>query len=247
LFGQANGTATYPVAEEDQMTSAHRIAVSVFLIAFSASLICAQDLSTYRHFQFGMNLSVVAKQAGMNLAGAKMLHQRPATIQELWWQASMGGSSPKTDPVREVVFSFYNGSLFRMVVNYDRYRTEGLTDDDMIEAISGEYGIAARPVGTTVLFSSSRIYNDHETVIARWEDSQFSYNLYRSSNQPTFGMLIFSKRLDALAQAAIIEAMRLDIQEAPQREKERLEKEEAEKLTALEKARLVNKPNIRPH
>ena len=191
------------------------VAVLVFLIALSAPLIRAQNLSSYRDFQFGMNLSAVAKQAGMNLAGAKMLHQRPAMIQELWWQASMDGSSPKTDPVREVVFSFYNGSLFRMVVNYDRYRTEGLTNDDMIEAISGEYGIAARPVGTKVLFSSSRIYNDHETVIARWEDSQYSYNLYRSSNQPTFGMLIFSKRLDALAQTAIAAAIRLDNQDAP--------------------------------
>jgi len=105
-----------------------------------------------------------------------------------------------------------------MVVNYDRYRTEGLTDDDMIEAISAKYGIAARPVATSVLFSSSQIYNDNEKVIALWEDSQYSYNLYRSSNQPTFGMLIFSKRLDTLAQAATLEAMWLDNQEAPQRE-----------------------------
>jgi hypothetical protein len=198
------------------MISAHRVAIPIFLIALSASLIHAQDLSSYRDFQFGMNLSAVAKQVGMNLAEAKMLHQRPAMIQELWWRRPFGESSPQTDPVREVVFSFYNGDLFRMVVNYDRYRTERLTDDEMIEAISAKYGIAAKPIATIVLFSSSRIYNDHEKVIARWEDSQYSYNLYRSSNQPVFGMLIFSKRLDALAHAAIVEAMRLDNQEAPQ-------------------------------
>ncbi len=199
------------------MISLRKVAVPVFLIALSASVIRAEDLSSYRSFQFGMNLSTVALQAGMNPAEAKTLHQRPALIQELWWQRSFGGSSPQADPVREVVFSFYGDVLFRMVVNYDRYRTEGLTDEDMIEAISAKYGIAARPVAVIVLFSSSQVYNDHERVIARWEDSQYSYNLYRSSNQPIFGMLIFSKRLDALAQSAVAEAIHLDNQGAPQR------------------------------
>ena len=57
-----------------------------------------------------------------------------------------------------------------------------------------------------------------------------SYSLYRSSNRPTFEMLIFSKRLDTLAQAATVEAMRLDNQKAPRPEKERQgqEKEGAE-------------------
>ncbi len=199
------------------MISLRRVAVPVFLIAFSVSLIRAQDLSKYRNFQFGMNLGAVAIQAGMNPAEAKTLHQRPALIQELWWQPPLGASSPQADPIREVVFSFCDGALFRMVVNYDRFGTERLTDEDMIEAISAQYGIAARPVAVIVLFSSSLVYNNRETVIARWEDSQYSFNLYRSSNQPTFGLLILSKRLDALAQTAIARAIALDNQESPQR------------------------------
>ena len=202
------------------MIGVRTVTLLAFLIALSASLICAQDLSSYRDFQFGMNLNAVAKQAGMNLSEAKTLHQHPALIQELWWQRSFGGSSPQTDPVREVVFSFYDGALFRMVVNFDWHRTEGFTDEDMIEAISSKYGLAAKPVATIVLFSSSLVYNDNEKVIARWEDSQYSYNLYRSSNQPVFGMLVFSKRLDALAQMAIAKAIQLDNQEAPQQERE---------------------------
>jgi len=128
------------------MISVCRITILGFLIAFVASLIQAQDLSSYRDFQFGMTLASVAKQAGVNPAKAKLLHQRPAVIQELWWKQSLGGSSLQPDPVREVVFSFYNGDLFRMVVTYDRYRTEGLSEDDMIEATSATYGFAARPV-----------------------------------------------------------------------------------------------------
>jgi len=167
-----------------------------------------------------MNLDSLAKQTNVKPSEAKMLHQRPAMIQELWWQRSLASPSPETDPVREVIFSFYNGELFRMVVNYDRYRTEGLTDADMIGAISAKYGIATRPTAEIVSFSSSQVYNDSEKVLARWEDAQYSFNLFRFAYRPTFGMVLFSKRLDALAQAAVVEAIWLDEQEAPQREVE---------------------------
>jgi hypothetical protein len=59
-------------------------------------------------------------------------------------------------------------------------------------------------------------------------------------------MVAFSKQLDALAQLAIVEAIRLDDQEAPQREKERQAKEAEEKRVAQEKVRPVNKANFRP-
>src|SRR5712692_7547861 len=93
----------------------------------SAPLIYAQDLSRYRAFQFGMNLLAVAKQADMNPSEARTIHERPAVIQELEWRVPRSlSSSPEADPVSEVLFSFYNGDLFRIVVNYDQYRTEGL-------------------------------------------------------------------------------------------------------------------------
>ena len=82
--------------------------------------------------------------------------------------------------------------------------------------------------------------------MARWEDSQYSFNLFRSSYQPSFGMLVFSKRIDTLAQAAIGEAIRLDEQEAPQREIERQRKQEEENRAAQEKARLANRVGFRP-
>ena len=105
-----------------------------------------------------------------------------------------------------------------MVVNYDRYRTEGMTEEDMIEAISVQYGLATRPISENVSFSSSQVYNDSEKVLARWEDAKYSMNLFRLRYGPAFGMVLFSKRLDALARAAVGEATRLDEQEAPQRE-----------------------------
>ena len=132
------------------------------------------------------------------------------------------------------------------MVNYDQIRTEGLTDEDMVEAISAKYGTATRPAAKVILFSSSEVYNDSENVIARWEDAQYSFNLFRSSYQPTFGMLVFSKRLDPLAQAAIAEAIRLDEQEAPQREVALQSNQDEENRVGQAKARLVNKATFRP-
>src|SRR5213593_480308 len=116
----------------------------------------------------------------------------------------------------------------------------------MVEAISAKYGTATRPEAKIILFSSFQVYNDSEKVIARWEDSEYSFNLFRSSYQPTFGMLVFSKPLDASARAAAVEAIRLDEQEAPQREIERQKKQDEENRAAQEKARPVNKVNFRP-
>jgi len=228
------------------MTWMRSLSILAFLAALSASLIHAQDLRGYRGFQFGTNLVAVAHQTDMKPSEAKLLHQRPAMIQELWWHRPLGNSSLPTDPVREVIFSFYNGELFRMVINYDQDRTDGLSDEDIIEAISARYGIAARPVATTVLFSSSQVYNDSQRVIARWEDSQSSFSLFRDSYRPTFGMVAFSKQLDILAQAAVVEAFRLDKEEAPQRQTERQKKEDAQNRTAREKVRAANKAAFIP-
>jgi hypothetical protein len=232
-----------PVIQELALQPQRFLAFSLRTNALSAPLIDTPDLSRYREFRFGMDLLAVAKQAEMQPSEARVIHQRPAVIQELEWRPQRSlAYSPQADPVQEVLFSFYNGELFRMVVNYDQIRTEGLTAEDMVEAISAKYGTATMPTAKIVLFSSSQVYNDSEKVIARWEDSQYSFNLFRSSYQPTFGMLVFSKRLDPLAQAAIVEALRLDEQQAPQREIALQEKQDA----AQAKARRVNKAAFRP-
>src|SRR2546428_8100800 len=222
---EARMSLQLPVAiQELELQSQRFVNFPLQVGAVSVSSIEAQDLSRYREFRLGTSLSAVAKQADVEPSEARVIHERPAVIQELEWRPR-GSSSPQADAVSEVLFSFYNGKLFRMVVNYDRHKTEGLTDEDMIEAISAKYGTATRPEAKIILFSSFQVYNDSEKVIARWEDSQYSFNLFRSSYQPTFGILVLAKRLDALAGAAIVEAIRLDEQEAPEREIERQKKQ----------------------
>jgi hypothetical protein len=213
----------------------------------AAPAVGAPDLSRYRDFQFGETLPAIEKQVGLPLSDAKLIHERPAVLQELEWQIWLSGNSPpQPDAVRSILFSFYNGKLYRFVVNYDQHETAGLTTEDMITAISARYGTATRPLSTEIVFSSTQVYDDGEHVIARWEDAQYSFNLYRSTYQPTFGIVAFAKQLDALARTATTEAIRLDAQEAPQREIQRQQKEDEKNRELLEKARQANKSNFHP-
>jgi hypothetical protein len=216
----------------------------IYMVAASglllwASSLYAGDLSKYRDFQLDSDLLGVSGQAGMKPADAKVIHQRPAAIQELSWRAEPG------DSVKGIVFGFYNGELFRMVAAYDRYNTEGLTAHDMIEAISATYGEAADPAAEIMLPS---MYDDSEMVkvLARWEDANWSFNLVRSKYEPSFTLFAFSKRLAAEARVATNEAVRLDRLEAPQREIERRGKEDEDGRLQQEKARQANRPDFRP-
>jgi hypothetical protein len=229
----------------------HSTRMLVFLVVgvlLFAPLLLGQNLSSYRQFRLETDLATVAKQTGMKPTDAKTIHTRPALIQELEWHPNrtITVRPSKSDSVAELLFSFYNGYLFQIVVRYDRDKTKGLTDADLVEAISTERGVASTFAGRTITFSSTQVYNDSETVIARWEDAQYSFNLYRSSYEPTFGMVVFSKRLDILARAAVATAIRLDEQEAPQKEIDRQNAEARENRISDEKARVLNKPAFQP-
>jgi hypothetical protein len=77
-------------------------------------------------FPLGMSVNAAVQRSGMDISEVTTIHQRPARIQELTW--SPGGFSPNdTDPVQQVLFSFYDGQLFRMVVDYDADKIKGLT------------------------------------------------------------------------------------------------------------------------
>jgi hypothetical protein len=222
-----------------------RIMPVLLLAGLAASTLRAGDFSSYRGMQLGTNLNVSVAQAGAKLSDVRTIHQRPALMQELdWWPRLPASEGPvKADPVKTGLLCFFNGELFRIVITYDRFRIEGMTTEDMIEAISSTYGTAARPEAEVAYHT---IYGEVASVLARWDDSQYSYDLVRSGDRSSFALILYSKRLDALAQAALIEAAQLDLQEAPQKLMEMQKKQDDEERLALEKARLLNKPNFRP-
>lgn len=235
------------------MTSIRAIIITMIGVAFAAPSLYAQDLSIYREFRLGATLPVVAKQVRLNPADAKTLHQRPALIQELEWQAIYLDSKRTADSVRNIMFSFYNGELFRLLVTYDRERTEGLSAEDVIEAISAKYGAATKPgieltlVTTYLPLDGEKIISERkEKVIARWEDAQYSYNLLQPYPSAPFGLAIYAKRIEALAQTAVVESVRLDKQEAPQREITRQAGKIAAASAKQAEARRTNKLPFRP-
>ena len=153
------------------MTRPRLFALCIAVILLSATVTSAQDLSRYRDYQLGMSLAAVAKQAGLKPSDARVLHQRPDLIQELEWSQDVSGFPAERDTVRRILFSFHGGQLFRIAVSYNWDRTEGMTADDMIEAISGRYGLATLPA--TEFGGSDRAPGTTgDKVVAHWEDAR---------------------------------------------------------------------------
>jgi hypothetical protein len=224
----------------------HRIFATCICLLFAQD-ISAQEPLRYREFQLGSDLASVAKLTGAAPSAAKVIHQRPALLKDLEWRPRYfsGGVSPRTDPVDLMVFRFYDDQLFRVVVDYDRDRTAGMTEVDMIEAIAATYGPALKP-----LPKASRTpvvpYGAPDTPLAIWGDAEYSVTLLRVAYPESFRLVVAFTRLENLARTATAEALRLDAREAPQRELARQKKEAEESLAAQEKAKVENKAVFRP-
>jgi hypothetical protein len=221
-----------------------RVVISLVMILLSAPLIHGQDRSKYRNFSFGMSLVELSNQVDPKLLQTRLIHKRPAVIQELtWWPRESSGPSLQADSVWQVFFTFYNDELYRILVTYDRNATDGLTAEDMVQAISAQYGTATRP-DAQISFPTNELYRSTEKVIARWEDSQYSINLlrFRPSSLNSFALVMFSKRLDGQAEVAIAESVKLEGQDALQKETERQKKEAYNVDVAREKNRKIFRP-----
>jgi hypothetical protein len=211
-------------------------------VLLTAPLLCAQDLSKYRHFTLGMNLTKFLERTGQKMTDVKMIHGRPALIQELtWWPPSVPGTSVRSESVEQILFSFYNGELYKISVTYDRSSTEGLTEADMVKSISAKYGPATIVPPEIDLATSDR-YDTKQKPVASWEDAEYSVSLVRSSFGDDLGLVAFSKRANAQAEIAIVEALKLDEQEGPKRDAERQKK----KMNDLEVMRQKNQKSFRP-
>jgi len=212
------------------------------VLLLTAPLLWAQDLSKYRHFTFGMSLTRVLERTDQKMADVKVIHGRPSLIQELtWWPPNLPGTSFRSDTVEQILFSFYNAELYKISVTYDRTSTEGLTAEDMVKSISAKYG-PATSVKPEVDSATNERYDMRQKPVATWEDSQYSFNLVRSSFSGSFELLIYSKRLNAEAEVALAEAVKLEKQEEPQREAERQKKQ----IGDLEATRQKNQKSFRP-
>jgi hypothetical protein len=223
--------------------------VTASLIALAAQALSGQDLSRYRDFQLGATVNAVIARTDTPRTDVKQLHQRPAVIEEVEWRPRLAFADGVLvkDSIREAVFGFYNDALFRVVVEYDREQTEGLTDADLIEALAATYGppgIGRK--GKIVTSPLSSTYSGAEVVVAQWGAADYALTLFRSPGHSSVGIVLASKRMEALARTAVLRAARLDEQEAPQREAAQQKKQDSDDRAAKAKARVANKGIFKP-
>jgi hypothetical protein len=209
----------------------------------------APSVAQYRNFALTSDLATVSTTAGVAASEAKTIHQRPAVLQDLEWRPSRwiaGSMSTSTDPVEQMVFSFCNDQLFRVVVDYARERTEGMTDADMIEAIGAVYGTPIKRAAGAAR-GASQVEVESGSALATWGDAGHTVVLYRTAAYGEgFRLIVTELALERLARKATVDAARLDERDAPRVELARQKKARDDGRVIAEKARAVNKAVFRP-
>jgi hypothetical protein len=220
-----------------------RILFFLIALVLIAERVSAQDLSRYRGYVLDSSLESVLAASGTRATDVKTLHERPAKIQELEWRAPyVSVGAELADPVRGAVFRFCNDALYQVVVSYDRDRTSGLTDSDVIESLTAAYGKpVARPARTRPAAASS-----DTVVLAQWDSPASTLTLLRGEYSSEFKLMLISKASSARALAAIRESARLDLIDAPRRELAQRKQDVADAEAARDKTRTTNKAAFRP-
>lgn len=185
------------------LTSIRRVVPVLLCIATSTSLVAAQSGPRYRTYRMGDDVLAIARQAGVPSPAATAVPRARGAVQELRWRAQYvrPGGIPSTDPVARLVFCFYEDQLFRIVIDYSSDRTEGMTEADMVAAVSTVYGPPAKrtsppsPVGLRPL-------RPEDSVVAQWTDGELQVALLAIQGRTAFRMIVASAPLEWLARTA---------------------------------------------
>jgi hypothetical protein len=217
-------------------------AVAVVLV-LSSEFVSAQAVSQYRAYALDSTTDAVLLESGSRATDIRVLHERPAMIQELEWRAPYAPSgSDLADPVRSIVFSFCDDALYQLLVSYDTARTDGLNNSDIVGALTATYG--APVLGSA---KNRPLEAAADTVmLAQWDRAGSSLTLLRGVYSSEFQLLLTSKASSTRARGAIREAARLDIAGAPRRERDQRKKDAADAAAARDKVRAANKAAFRP-
>jgi hypothetical protein len=228
------------------MNRSRAVAVVAIWLAIAVSSLHAQDLSRYRAYVLDSTLDAVRSAGGARVTDSRIVHERPARIQELEWRAPYVSSGAElADPVRTLTFLFYNDVLFQITADYDESRIEGLTVADLVATLSSTYGTPVPASARAGVRRTTSVPPD-VPVLAAWESPTASMLLLRPSFSSGLQLVLVSKALSAQAKIAVREAERLDVTEAPRRELERLRQEAVEAEASRLKTRDTNKAAFRP-
>jgi hypothetical protein len=228
------------------MNRSRAVAVAAIWLAIGVNALHAQDLSRYRAYVLDSSVDAVRAAGGARVTDARIVHERPARIQELEWRSPYASTGAEmADPVRTLTFVFYNDALFQITADYDESRIEGLTVAELVATLSSTYGTAVPASGRARVRRTTSVPSDMP-VLAAWESPTASMLLLRASYSNGLQLVLVSKTLAAQAKIAVREAERLDVTEAPRRESERLHQEAAQAEASRIKTRDTNKAAFRP-
>ena len=231
------------------MTNRGFVGIGVLGFVLCGTALAAQDFGRYREFELGSDVAGVSTAAGTAASDLKVIHQRPALIQELTWRPRYGARRPAVSDIQsveQIVFAFHEDRLFRVTIDYDQAKTEGLSDADIIEAVSAIYGSPLLPSVTRRAPAVSE-YGDPGTLVAQWGNLDDSVKVYRMPSYATrFRMVVTAEPTAAVARTAAARALVLDNREAPQREAAREKREAEDRRVAEDKAHTTNKATFRP-
>jgi hypothetical protein len=215
-----------------------------------AAVLCVASVTTlsgaigdYRGFTLGSSLAAVMAGTGDSVAQPRTIHSRPALLQELTWNPTLPiRLAEGADPVRQIVFHFVDDRLYKILVEYDRGRTEGLTKADLIAALGVSYG-ARGPLPPAARSSYSL---DTAVTIARWQDADATVDLKHYEYGGGFGLVVTSPTLERAALAGTRAALAIDAREAPLKEAALLKARDAQERETAAKRRSTNKDAFTP-
>lgn len=194
-------------------TVIRRIVIASLCIVTCPSLLGAQSRHDYRAYRMGDDAMAIARQLGPPSTTATAPRVL-GPVAELRWRAEYDrrGGTPSGDPVALLVFSFYEDQLFRIVIDYSSDRTEGMTEGDMVAAVSRVYGPPAKRTDppTAVGLHPRR---PADSVVAQWTDGELQVALLAVRGQTAFRMIVASVPLEASARRGGASESAADLQD----------------------------------
>jgi hypothetical protein len=196
----------------------------------------------YRVYALESSVADVRSAGAIPASEVRTVHEQPSRIEELEWRAPYVTTAREaTDPVRAIAFSFCDDVLYRIVVDYDRDGTDGMTDRDLVESFAAVYGAPRR--GTV---QTRAVGSPDQTVLAEWSSSSAVVMLLRGVYSPAVQLVLSSPAVSARARDAIAASIRQNVLDAPVRDAAQRQKEVMEATKAKEKLRATNKAGFRP-
>jgi hypothetical protein len=203
------------------------------------------SLSSYRGVTLGDSVLTAVNQLKLTAADVKVVSERPTLVQQLLWRPHrfISGTAVEPDPLADMMLTFHLDRLVRIAVTYDRPRTEGLTNADLFDALTGVYG-------TSLLVSTpSRPVDSSSTppvTIGQWGDGKTSLVLQRERYPDRLSLTIISIEAFAAMEQALAEGLVIQTTEAPARELARRQAETEAARVRDEQVRRTNKAAFKP-